>query len=615
MAKLNMIFFMENASNLFNFIISFIVIVISCVFVLIFIAFFTLAERKFMGLLQRREGPDKVGFEGILQPIADGAKLAKKEVIKPKDNMNPFLFSIAPMISFTVSISLWSLIPLNAYGAFSNPEISILLILGISSFGSYGVIYSGWASNNKYALMGSLRSVAQLISYEIIFSILFMPIIAVSRSFNLSKIVEYQEINGWFGWYLLPISFIFFVVALAETNRTPFDLPEAEAELVSGYNVEYSSLIFALFFLAEYSSMGIISALFVTCFWGGWSTNIFGNSNKFNYDSKFEIIENIRNYLTAFKNEKPDSFSINFYINKYSEIQASSFYFFKNIINDLDYIDKEGNSTKFAFLSDKIVRPESTTTKVYPGANIDIFDKTKKDNNFFTYNFNYDGNFRPYLRRDILKPNILDEVKNISDLSKKHSMLIDCSIVDYEKKIKNFIIDNYFYYNEFFYEYSPVSQSFISSTKIVFFCMIFIFVRAALPRKRFDQLIFLCWKYFFPFVLGFVIFVIGLIVYKIRIESERNLAENDAILKTIATAFSEREGYKGAYFHDKFYKNTFNKTIDMYPNIKKFIKIFIKASLFEEKELFYIKKILYNMFFLYILLNNFFKNLTLWCLS
>lgn len=576
-----MISFMENASNLSNFIVSFIIVIISCVFILIFIAFFTLAERKFMGLLQRREGPDKVGFEGILQPIADGVKLAKKEVIKPKDNMNPFLFSIAPMISFTVSISLWSLIPLNSYGAFSNPEISILLILGISSFGSYGVIYSGWASNNKYALMGSLRSVAQLISYEIIFSILFMPIIAISRSFNLSKIVEYQEINGWFGWYLLPISFIFFVVALAETNRTPFDLPEAEAELVSGYNVEYSSLIFALFFLAEYSSMGIISALFVTCFWGGWSTNIFGNSVKVNINKdNFKLAENIKNYIITFRNEKTDNFTINFYINKYSEIKASSFYFFKNIINDLDYIAREGNSIKFAFLSDKEVRPESVVTEKYMTANINIFDKTKKGDDFFTYNLNYDGNFRPYFY-DIRKPGIFSELRNISKISQMHSVFKDSSILNCEKKIKNFIIDNYFYYNEFFYDYSPVSQSFISSIKIVFFCMIFIFVRAALPRKRFDQLIFLCWKYFFPFVLGFVIFVIGLIVYKIRVETNQNFDNNDTF-RIIGAKYGEREGYKGAYFYEKFYKYT-SKTIDMYPNIKKFIKIFIKVSLFEEK--------------------------------
>ena len=351
---------------------NFFIIIFYFIFILIFVAFFTLIERKFMALLQRREGPDKVGIEGVFQPIADGVKLLKKEFIKPKDNMSSFIFNIAPMISFSVSLLLWGLIPINSSGAFSNSSISILIFLGFSSLGSYGVIYSGWVSNNKYALMGALRSIAQIISYEIIFSIVFMPVIAITSSFNFIEIVKFQEANGWFIWYFFPIAFIFFSVSLAETNRTPFDLPEAEAELVSGYNVEYSSLVFALFFLAEYSSMGVISALFVIFFFGGWSN--------------------------------------------------------------------------FVFL------------KIY---NIDFY--------FFWKKFFFENIF-----------------KNSKD---------------------------YFFFVENKYLWV---ESIFTSLKIVFICLMFIFVRAALPRKRFDQLIHLCWKYFFILSLSIVIFYISIFTFIIN---------------------------------------------------------------------------------------------------
>jgi NADH:ubiquinone oxidoreductase subunit H len=244
---------------------------------LIFTAAFTLVERKLMGLHQRREGPDRVGFEGVGQPFADGLKLLRKETLRPKDTPEGRVFLVAPLLSLWVSLLLWTFLPLSAAGALFNGEVGLLLVLGLSSLGSYGVIYAGWASNNKYALLGAFRAVAQFISYEILFSLLFLPLIAATASVSLGGVASYQAVEGWFA-YLVPLWLLSFLVVLAETNRTPFDLPEAEAELVAGFNVEYSSLLFAFFFLAEYSGMGFFGGLLATLFFGGWSLRPWGGT-------------------------------------------------------------------------------------------------------------------------------------------------------------------------------------------------------------------------------------------------------------------------------------------------------------------------------------------------
>lgn len=236
---------------------------------LIFIAAFTLVERKLMGLQQRREGPDRVGFEGLGQPFADGLKLVRKETTRPKDSPEERVFRLSPLLSLWVALMLWGFIPFSSAGALYGGEMGLLLLLGLASLGSYGVIYAGWASNSKYALLGSFRAVAQFVSYEILFSVLFLPLLAASSSANLLTLVQQQLQLGWFS-YLVPLWLLAFLVVLAETNRTPFDLPEAEAELVAGFNVEYSALLFAFFFLAEYSSMGFFGALLVTLFFGGY---------------------------------------------------------------------------------------------------------------------------------------------------------------------------------------------------------------------------------------------------------------------------------------------------------------------------------------------------------
>lgn len=332
---------------------------------LVFIAAFTLVERKLMGLQQRREGPDRVGFEGLGQPFADGLKLVRKETTRPKDSPEERVFRLAPLLSLWVALMLWGFIPFSSAGALYGGEMGLLLLLGLASLGSYGVIYAGWASNSKYALLGAFRAVAQFVSYEILFSVLFLPLLAASGSANLLTLVQQQLQLGWFS-YLVPLWLLAFLVVLAETNRTPFDLPEAEAELVAGFNVEYSSLLFAFFFLAEYSSMGFFAALLATLFFGGYAA-------------------------------------------PWSSAAAAA----------------------------------------------------------------------PLLRTAPLpRPLALEGWPELAELA---SSLVGCS-----------------------------AEALLLALKVQLICAAFIGVRASLPRKRFDQLVLLCWKYLFPLVLALVLALVGL---------------------------------------------------------------------------------------------------------
>lgn len=235
---------------------------------LISVAYFTLAERKIMGSIHRRRGPNVIGFLGLLQPLADGLKLFAKETILPS-NANLIVFLIAPMLTFILSLIGWSVIPFAEGVVIADINVGILYLFAISSLSVYGIITSGWSSNSKYPFLGALRSAAQMVSYEVSIGFIIVIIALCAGSFNLSVIVESQS-NLWFIITFFPLWLMFFVTALAETNRHPFDLPEAEAELVSGYNVEYSAMGFALFSLGEYSNMLLMSAFNVILFWGGW---------------------------------------------------------------------------------------------------------------------------------------------------------------------------------------------------------------------------------------------------------------------------------------------------------------------------------------------------------
>jgi NADH-quinone oxidoreductase subunit H len=264
-----------NFNFLSGFFLTFIKILSIIIPLLISIAFSTLLERKIIGYMQRRKGPNNVGFLGILQPIADGIKLFLKESLIPSFS-NQFLFILSPIIAFFLALLLWPVIPFSIYNSFFYHDYSLLYILMISSLAVYAIIYSGWSSNSKYPFLGAMRSAAQMISYELGLSMIILILAFSANTLSLNNIIFAQKnLINFFPHF--PIFILFLISILAETNRHPFDLPEAEAELVSGYNVEYSSMTFALFFLGEYSNILFMSTLTICLFFGGFY-NIFYDS-------------------------------------------------------------------------------------------------------------------------------------------------------------------------------------------------------------------------------------------------------------------------------------------------------------------------------------------------
>jgi len=232
------------------------------------VAYLTYAERKVLAAMQMRRGPNVVGPFGLLQPIADGIKLFFKETVVPT-GANKIVFVAAPMLTFILALVGWAVIPFDDGLVLADINVGVLYLFAISSLGVYGIIMAGWASNSKYAFLGALRSAAQMVSYEVSIGFVIITVLLCVGSLNLSDIVRAQE-GLWFCIPLFPMFIIFFISALAETNRAPFDLPEAEAELVAGYNVEYSAMTFALFFLGEYANMILMSGMTTVLFLGGW---------------------------------------------------------------------------------------------------------------------------------------------------------------------------------------------------------------------------------------------------------------------------------------------------------------------------------------------------------
>ena len=236
---------------------------------LLSVAYLTYAERKVIGAIQLRKGPNVVGPFGLLQPIADAVKLLFKETILPA-GANKVVFLMAPMLTFILALIAWAVIPFGPGIVLADINVGVLYLFAISSLGVYGVIMAGWASNSKYPFLGALRSAAQMVSYEVSMGFVIITVILCAGSLNLSEIVEAQR-NGWFIFSgLLPMFVVFFISILAETNRSPFDLPEGESELVAGFFVEYSAMTFALFFLGEYANMILMSAITALLFLGGW---------------------------------------------------------------------------------------------------------------------------------------------------------------------------------------------------------------------------------------------------------------------------------------------------------------------------------------------------------
>jgi NADH-quinone oxidoreductase subunit H len=251
--------------QIINWVLQILIIVVP---LLIAVAYFTLAERKILASIQRRRGPAVVGLWGLGQALADGLKLLVKETILPSTS-NVLIFIIAPILTFLLALMGWAVIPFGEGLVLSDLNVGILYIFAVSSLGVYGIITSGWASNSKYAFLGALRSTAQMVSYEVSIGLIIINVLLCAGSLNLSAIVLAQE-SIWYIVPLFPVFLMFFISALAETNRAPFDLPEAEAELVAGYNVEYSAMGFALFFLGEYTNILIMCALLTILFLGGW---------------------------------------------------------------------------------------------------------------------------------------------------------------------------------------------------------------------------------------------------------------------------------------------------------------------------------------------------------
>jgi len=253
-------------------------ILIVAIPLLICMAMLTLVERKVIAAMQLRKGPNVVGFWGLLQPFADGAKLFFKETILPSQ-ANKIVFFMAPMITFMLALLGWAVIPMSETFVIADINVGVLYLFAVSSLGVYGIIMAGWASNSKYAFLGAIRSSAQMVSYEVSLGLIIVCVLIYTGSLNLNDIVKAQAggMHHWFAFNifsgqfpLFPMFILFFISALAETNRHPFDLPEAEAELVAGYNVEYSSMSFALFFLGEYMNMMLISGMTSILFLGGW---------------------------------------------------------------------------------------------------------------------------------------------------------------------------------------------------------------------------------------------------------------------------------------------------------------------------------------------------------
>jgi NADH-quinone oxidoreductase subunit H len=243
--------------------------------VLIGVAYLTYAERKIISAMQMRIGPNVVGWFGLLQPIADAVKLLTKETVLPT-GASPVVFFLAPMVTFGLAMMAWAVIPVSDGWVISNLNVGILYLFAISSLGVYGVVMAGWASNSRYAFLGAMRSAAQMVSYEVSIGFIMISVLITAGTLNLTELVQSQSeplfgvLPGWYFIPHFPMFVVFFISVLAETNRHPFDLPEAESELVAGFMTEYSSMSFALFFLGEYANMIMMSALITILFLGGW---------------------------------------------------------------------------------------------------------------------------------------------------------------------------------------------------------------------------------------------------------------------------------------------------------------------------------------------------------
>lgn len=260
-----------------EYLITFAQIAVIIIGLIVTVILYTYSERKVIGAIQDRIGPNRVGWFGLLQPVADVLKLLLKEVIRPSQS-NRYLFIAAPILSLVPTLAAWAVVPFAPNAAVTNINVGLLYILAMTSLGVYGIVIAGWASNSRYAQFGSLRSAAQIISYEIPMGFTLLGVIMAAQSMNLSVIVSSQQggITHWYWLPLLPLFVVYWICAVAETNRSPFDVAEGESEIVAGFHVEYSGIPFAIFFLTEYINMILVSLLSVIFFLGGWLSPFAG---------------------------------------------------------------------------------------------------------------------------------------------------------------------------------------------------------------------------------------------------------------------------------------------------------------------------------------------------
>jgi len=421
-------------------------ILIVLVPILMTVAFVTIAERKIMASMQRRCGPNAVGVWGLMQPFADALKLLVKEIVIPRQS-NTILFVIGPCITLVFALIGWAIIPFGEGLAIFDYELGVFFALAVSSIGSYGILISGWAANSKYAFMGAIRSTAQLLSYELVFSSIILILIMFSGSFSLTFIVECQQ-AVWNIFPLLPIALMFLIAILAETNRPPFDLPEAESELVAGFMTEHGSSIFVFFFLGEYSSLILMSAFMSIFFLGGHHCpdlhKLIYEPVVYAYYSVYSWIYNIVNYDYAIDSYIHDLYNHELNINFIDELGVDLYNF--NEYNNLKLFDE---------INDGIIYV------------INLFRNNNKDQNLF----NIKDINQEYITQFTDKDTILNTL----------SLLID-----------------------------KIQGSYILGFKIIIVVFFYIWIRASFPRLRYDQLMSLCWKELLPLVFAYIIFTLCL---------------------------------------------------------------------------------------------------------
>lgn len=455
--------------EIYNFVLSILDVLTIYIGILLCVAFYTLAERKFMGSVQRRLGPNVVGFMGLLQAFADALKLILKELVIPY-RANKFLFVLAPFMFLTLALLGWAVVPIASDVLIADILYGLLFIYLISSLSVFGVIIAGWASNSKYPFLGALRSAAQMISYEVSMGFILIIISVLTGSFNFIDIVNSQE-DIWLVFLLFPLFLMFLVSILAETNRAPFDLPEAEAELVAGYNLEYSGIMFAMFFLAEYSNMLLMSILTIHLFLGGWFFN------PINTAYLFGIVQDIQGYFYEYLNNF--IFNLLLYIRVYLKAKVITFLYFYDLVV---YCIEEA---KWHFNTIQRTQPYLVSGPTFI---------------YFIHFF--------YFFNTIFEVPFPDKVSLEGLIYTLHhkEILAEYNLLAFKQNVGT--------PTTIFYNFNLLNNSYVFvGIKLVILSVFFVLTRAALPRYRYDQLMYIGWKSFLPVTLGYLLLIIGICIY------------------------------------------------------------------------------------------------------